>query len=105
MANLILARSLAPGSLYACSYMRSPDSLDDAFEREQVANTAAGAAQRGHPWITYLGAGEFEEMARGVGFAQVEAYSAERLYQLYFSERSDGLRPSSAEGILLATVG
>jgi O-methyltransferase involved in polyketide biosynthesis len=47
---------------------------------------------------------EMVTVARQAGFAQVRHVSAAELTERYFSERPDGLRPSSAEELVVATT-
>jgi hypothetical protein len=63
---------------------------------------AARAA--GTPFRSLFAPPDMLALARVAGFPTVQHVSAARLTQRYFSGRSDGLRPSSSEELLLATT-
>jgi hypothetical protein len=43
-------------------------------------------------------------LARDAGFTNAEAVAGTLLAQRYFADRTDGLRPSSGEDLLVATT-
>jgi O-methyltransferase involved in polyketide biosynthesis len=62
-----------------------------------------GCAASGTPFISFFTPSEILELAVAAGFESVRHVSAADLTDRYFSNRSDGLRPSSAEELLVAT--
>ena len=103
MATLRDCASLAPGSVLAMSYML-PIELVEAGEHGAIKGAARGAAASGTPFISLFVPDEIVALARGAGFSDVEHVSAADLEARYFAGRSDGLRPSSAEALIVATV-
>jgi methyltransferase (TIGR00027 family) len=102
-ATLRQAASLAPGSKFAMSFIRPIDLIEPA-ERPGVEIAAKGARAAGTPFLSFFAPAEILDLARAAGFRQVEHVSAAQLATRYFSARSDSLRPSSGEEILLATT-
>lgn len=97
------AAGLAPGSTIVMSFML-PFDLADPRVRKGLEQSAMGAKASGAPWISYYTPEEIVRMAREAGFAEARHFSAEELAALYFSDRSDGLRPLRAEELLVAAV-
>jgi hypothetical protein len=58
----------------------------------------------GTPFISFYTPTELTALARDAGFPEARHVSGAVLAQRYFAERSDGLRPSSGEDILVATT-
>lgn len=94
------ASSLSPGSTFAMSFML-PLELVEAEERPGVEGAARGARAAGTPFLSFFSPEEILALARDAGFAEVEHVSAARLAERYFGGRTDGLRPSSAEELLV----
>jgi O-methyltransferase involved in polyketide biosynthesis len=67
------------------------------FER-----AAEGARAAGTPFLSFFTPHEMLTLAREAGFRDATHVSAGDLAQRYFSGRSDGLRTSSGEELLLA---
>jgi methyltransferase (TIGR00027 family) len=94
------ASTLAPGSTFAMSFML-PLELVEPEERPGIEGAARGARAAGTPFLSFFSPEEILALAREAGFAEVEHVSAARLAGRYFEGRADGLRPSSAEEILV----
>lgn len=93
--------SLAPGSTFAMSFMLPIDRVAPE-ERPSIEAAAKGARAAGTPFLSFFSGEELIALAREAGFAEVERVSAEQLADRYFGGRTDGLRPSSAEELLVA---
>ncbi len=102
-ATLRQVASFAPGSTLAMSFM-IPLELLDADERPALQGAERGARAAGTPWVSFFTPAEILELARGAGFHDVRHVSAVEFAERYFAGRSDGLRPSSAEELIVATT-
>jgi methyltransferase (TIGR00027 family) len=94
--------AFAAGSTLAMSFM-IPIDLVDADEQSSLHGAERGARAAGTPWISFFTPAEIVELARQAGFATARHVSPAELTQRYFAGRADGLRPSSAEHLLIAT--
>jgi O-methyltransferase involved in polyketide biosynthesis len=63
-----------------------------------------GARGSGTPFISFFAPEQMLAMAREAGFSDVAHVSATRLNERYFFGRPDGLRMSTGEDLLVATV-
>jgi O-methyltransferase involved in polyketide biosynthesis len=63
-----------------------------------------GARAAGTPFVSFYSPEEMLSMAREAGFKQTRHVSGKSLAERYFSNRPDGLRPSSGEDFLVATA-
>jgi methyltransferase (TIGR00027 family) len=95
--------AMAAGSVLAMTFMLPLD-LTDAAERAMQESVEAAAARSGTPFISHYSPAEMEEMCRAAGFSAAQHVSPEDLTARYFAERSDGLRPPTAEQLIVATV-
>jgi methyltransferase (TIGR00027 family) len=95
--------ALAPGTVFVCAFY-PPEEFVEPEERAAINQVKVVAADRGCPWLTYYTAEEFTALARDCGFSQASVVSAGDVERRYFAGRSDGLRPSTVEGYLVATV-
>ncbi|MEI5101980.1 class I SAM-dependent methyltransferase [Streptomyces sp. PmtG] len=100
-ATLRQVARLAPGSTLVTSFM-VPLDLVAPKERPllQAAERAARAA--GTPFVSFFTPGELLALAEESGFRDARRVSAASLARCYFDGRADGLRPSSAEELLVA---
>ena len=94
---------LAPGSTFATTFM-PPIERVEAEERPMRLATEGHARAAGAPFISFFAPAEIVALAREAGFSKAEHVSAADLAARYFAGRSDGLRPSSSEELLVATV-
>jgi methyltransferase (TIGR00027 family) len=102
-ATLRQIASLAPGSTLAMTYLL-PVNLVDPDEQAMHRATDAAARAAGTPFISYYAPDDILAMARDAGFATATNVTAADYTQRYFAQRTDGLRPASAEELLLATT-
>jgi O-methyltransferase involved in polyketide biosynthesis len=102
-ATLRQMAALAHGSTFAMTFM-PPLALLEEGERigRQFAENGARAA--GTPFISFFAPAEIVELARQAGFADARHVSAVMLNERYFSGRTDGLRTSNGEELLVATT-
>ncbi|WP_217568999.1 class I SAM-dependent methyltransferase [Streptomyces sp. GbtcB7] len=94
---------LAPGSTLAMTFMLPAELVDDA-DRPALEATKPQAQAAGTPFSSFYAPQEMLAMARDAGFKGVHHVSGTVLAERYFADRTDGLRPSSGEDLLLATT-
>lgn len=102
-ATLRHAAALAPGSTLAMTFMLPLD-LIEPEERPQRQATEKFARAAGTPFLSFFSPPEMQALAREAGFREVRHVSAASLAERYFAGRTDGLRPSSSEELLVATA-
>jgi methyltransferase (TIGR00027 family) len=102
-ATLRQVAALAGGSVLAMTFMLPLD-LVDVAERPMQESVEAAAAGSGAPFISHYAPGEMVEMCYAAGFSAVQHVSPDDLTRRYFAGRTDGLRPPSAEQLIVATV-
>lgn len=102
-ATLRQSAALAPGSTLAMTFMQPVELVGP---EEQVIHRATDAAARaaGTPFISYYSPDEILAMARDAGFKTARHVTAADYTQRYFADRTDGLRPFTAEELLVATT-
>ena len=71
------------------------------FEVDQPGTCARAA---GTPFVSFYTPTEMLVLAREIGFADAQHVSGTSLAERYFADRTDGLRPSTGEDLLLATT-
>ncbi len=94
---------LYPGSKFIMTFMLPLDQVDpeDQFGYQMAEK---GARASGTPFISFFTPTEMVTLAREVGFRQVEHLSTRSLVPKYFANRTDNLRPSSGEELLVLTT-
>jgi methyltransferase (TIGR00027 family) len=97
-----LAR-LAPGSTLAMSFLL-PVELVDQPDRSGLQVSASGARAAGTPFVSFYTPADMLSMAHEAGFKHAEHVPGSVLAERYFDARTDGLRPSSGEDLLVATT-
>lgn len=102
-ATLQRVATLAPGSTFVMSFML-PLELVSPEERAGIEAAARGARARGTPFLSFFAPPELITLAREAGFRDVRHVSATELAERYFAGRSDGLRPSSGEELIVTTT-
>ncbi|BDM69766.1 S-adenosyl-L-methionine-dependent methyltransferase [Streptomyces nigrescens] len=102
-ATLRQITGLAPGSTLAMSFLLPAELLDDA-DRSGLRTSKAGAQASGTPFISFYTPSEMLALAREAGFEDTRHVSGRSLAERYFAGRTDGLRPTSGEDLLLATT-
>jgi methyltransferase (TIGR00027 family) len=102
-ATLRKIAGLAPGSTLAMTFLLPIELVDDA-DRSGLRASKEGAQASGTPFISFYTPPEMLGLAREAGFAGARHVSGASLAERYFADRTDGLRPSSGEDLLLATT-
>jgi methyltransferase (TIGR00027 family) len=103
MATLRQVAGFAPGSTLAMAFLLPTDLLDDA-DRPGLQASEEGARSAGTPFISFYTPQEMLSLAREAGLTDVRHVSGASLAERYFAGRTDGLRPSTGEDLVLATV-
>lgn len=93
--------ALARGTTLVMTFHPPLDHLEPQERGSQEA-TMRYAAAAGTPFLSLLAPEEILILAREAGFSEVEHISSAQLAARYFQARTDGLRPSSAEELLVA---
>ena len=102
-ATLRQVAALTSGTVLAMTFMLPVD-LVDAAERPMQESVEAAAAESGTPFISHYAPGEMVEMCLSAGFSTTQHVGPDVLTARYFAGRTDGLRPPSAEQLIVATV-
>ncbi|MFO1418301.1 MAG: class I SAM-dependent methyltransferase [Methylotetracoccus sp.] len=100
-ALLRAVASLAGSSTLVMSF-QLPLELVDEEERAGRQATEKFARAQGTPFLSMFSPGEMLDLARDAGFRECRHVSSAELREMYFAERIDGLRPSSAEELIVA---
>lgn len=103
VATLRQIAGLAPGSTLAMTFLLPTELLDDA-DRPGLRASEEGARASGTPFISFYTPQEMLALAREAGFKDAHDVSGALLAERYFADRTDDLRPSSGEDLLLATT-
>ncbi|WP_218952074.1 class I SAM-dependent methyltransferase [Amycolatopsis anabasis] len=102
-ATLRQIAGLAPGSTLAMTFLLPIELVDDV-DRPGRQAADDGARASGTPFISLYTPQEMLALAREAGFRDAQHVSGTQLAERYFAERTDGLRPSTGEDLLLATT-
>jgi methyltransferase (TIGR00027 family) len=102
-ATLRRLASLAPGSTLAMTFMR-PLALVDEADKVGFQFAERGARASGTPFVSFYAPDEILAVAREAGFQDTRHVSGAVLAERYFADRTDDLRPSSGEDLLVATT-
>lgn len=102
-ATLRRLAGLAPGSTLAMTFMLPTELIDDA-DRPALEATKPQAQAAGTPFISFYTPQEMLALARDAGFKDAQHVSGTALADRYFADRTDGLRPSSGEDLLVAST-
>ena len=103
-ATLNTVSGSGTGSEIVLSY-DAPDAFLDDTAREMVKIEARQVAATGEPYTTRMSPAQAETLIESAGLEVVEHLAPQALYDRYFAERSDGLRPSTAERLIAARTG
>jgi methyltransferase (TIGR00027 family) len=95
------AAQAAPGSTLALTFMLPVDLAEPAERPGRVAMEKSARAA-GTPFLSFFRPDEILDLAGKAGFRKVEHVSAAELGRRYFAGRTDGLRPSTMEEVLVA---
>jgi O-methyltransferase involved in polyketide biosynthesis len=102
-ATLRRLAGLAHGSTLAMTFMLPTELIDEA-DRPALEATKPQAQAAGTPFISFYAPQEMLALARDAGFKDAQHVSGAVLAKRYFADRTDGLRPSSGEDLLVATT-
>lgn len=102
-ATLRRVAALAPGSTLAMTFLL-PAGLVDASDRPGLRASTAGAQASGTPFVSFYAPQDMLALAREAGLEDTRHLPGDVLAERYFADRTDGLRPSSGEDFLLATI-
>jgi methyltransferase (TIGR00027 family) len=102
-ATLRELAALAPGSTVAMTFTLPLDLIDER-DRPGWVFSELGARASGTPFVSFFSPGEFLGLARAAGFTDVRHVAGSALGDQYFAGRPDGLRMSTGEDFLVATV-
>ena len=102
-ATLRQIAGLARASTLAMTFLLPTELLDDA-DRPGFHAAERGARAAGTPFISFYTPDEMLALAREVGFKDVQHVAGPLLAERYFADRTDGLRASSGEDLLVATT-
>jgi methyltransferase (TIGR00027 family) len=102
-ATLRQIAALAPGSTFAMTFLL-PIELVQPEDRPGLEMSEAGARRSGTPFISFYRPEEMLALAREAGFKDAQHVSGTSYATRYFAGRTDGLRPSSGEDLLVATT-
>ena len=102
-ATLRQIAGLAPGSTLAMTFLLPAELLDDD-DRPGFQLAERGARAAGTPFISFYTPDEMLALAREAGFKDARHVSGVLLAERYFADRTDDLRPSSGEDLLVATT-
>ncbi|CAI7974687.1 MULTISPECIES: class I SAM-dependent methyltransferase [unclassified Parafrankia] len=102
-AMLRQVAALASGSTLVTTFLVPPTLVEPAERAlREMTEKAARAART--PFISFFTPPEMLALAREAGFGEARHVSAGDLTRLYFTGRSDDLRPSSSEELLVTTT-
>ena len=101
-ATLRQLASLAHGSTLIMTFAPPLDLLDEQARAGRLA-AEQGARASGTPWLSSFAPQEILAMARHAGFKDASHVSAAMLNERYFAARTDDLRTSAGEELLVAT--
>lgn len=102
-ATLRQMKALAPGSTFLSTFMLPIELLPEA-ERTGMEFAMRGAKASGTPFISFYSPEQMQQLARDQGHAQARVVLASEMIERYFADRSDDLRPASAEPMLVVSI-
>lgn len=102
-ATLRQIAALAQGTTLATTFLLPLELLDEV-DRPGLQMAEKGARASGTPFISFFTPEEMLALAREAGFREAQHVSGAALTERYFAGRTDGLRMSSGEDLLVATT-
>ncbi|HEY4374396.1 MAG TPA: class I SAM-dependent methyltransferase [Burkholderiales bacterium] len=102
-ATLRQIAGLAPGSVLAMTFIL-PVEMCDPEEQPMLRMVYDRARAAGTPFVSFFKPEEMLSLARQAGFSRAEYVATDDVTRRYFSGRGDGLKPSTGEVFLVATV-
>ena len=94
---------LAAGSKFVMTFML-PIEMTAPEDQFGYQMSIKGALASGTPFISFFAPEEMIDLARQAGFKKVEHLSTASLAPKYFSKRTDNLKPSTGEELLIASL-
>lgn len=85
------------------TFLLPPELLDDA-DRTGLQESENGARASGTPFVSFYTPRDMLALAREAGIPGARHVPGTLLAERYFADRTDGLRPSSGEDLLVATT-
>jgi len=102
-STLAAIGELPAGTAVTFDYVFSPDTLTP--KRRLVFNTLAKRVEAaGEPFRLFFAPSDLESELRRAGFTRIEQADSDRLNELYFNDRADGLKLSPVRIGMLATA-
>ena len=102
-ATLREIAGLAPGSTLAMSFLLPAELLDES-DRAGFQMSQKGAQASGTPFVSFYSPDEMIALASEAGFKHARHVPGTSMRERYFAGRTDGLRPSSGEDLLICTT-
>ncbi len=102
-ATLRQMAELAPASTFATTFLLPTELLDEEL-RPGFEAAERGARASGTPFISFYTPDDMLTLARDAGFRDARHVSADMFNERYFAGRTDGLRTSRGEELLVATT-
>ncbi len=99
--TLSQAAKLAPDSKFIMTFMLPLDMVAPE-DKPGYEMSLKGAQRSGTPFISFFSPDEMLRLALEAGFKEAEYLSTSDLTPRYFAGRSDGLKPSTGEELLIA---
>ena len=100
-ATLREIASLAAGSVLVMSFLLRKELMDEEV-RPLMDMSERGARASGTPFLSFFAPEELVAMALDAGFESAEHVSASMLNERYFTGRTDGLRMTRGEELMVA---
>jgi O-methyltransferase involved in polyketide biosynthesis len=101
-ATFRLVAGLAPGSTLVTTFLRPPADVEPTSGRPQLETAVRRARAAGTPFLSFFRPAEILALARESGFPEAEHVPVEELDRRYFGGRTDGVRPSRGEELMVA---
>ena len=92
---------LHAGSVFLMTFML-PLEMVDPQDKAGYEMSLKGAARSGTPFISFFTSDEMINLAKPLGFKKMTTFATSDMFPEYFSSRTDGLRPSTGEILLIA---
>lgn len=102
-ATLRCLARLAPGSTVVMSFLLPVELLAEQ-DKEGLIISQRGAAAAGTPFLSFFAPQEMLSLTRAAGFEEARHVSSHDQSARYFGGRSDGLRSSTGEDLVVATT-
>lgn len=94
---------LQSGSVFLMTFML-PLEMVDPQDKPGYEMSLKGAARSGTPFISFFTPDEMISLAKPFGFKKIKTIATSDMFPDYFLSRTDGLRPSTGEILLIAEI-